>query len=1169
MTTHTNERPAAHAPRQVTLDDKYTMAQGVVFMTGIQALVRLPLEQRRRDRAAGLKTAGYISGYQGSPLAAIDGALRRAQAHLQAEDVLFRAALNEELAMTAVSGTQYLNMFPGARFDGVFSIWYGKGPGVDRSVDALRHANWAGTSQTGGVLALAGDDHGAKSSTVACYSDIVFESCGVPVLYPSNVQEILSYGLHGIALSRFARLCAGMKLVADVVESAGTVSVDPESPRIVQPQDYTPPPGGLGIRAQDFALIPTEERLYHGRLYAALAYIRANALNRIAHAAPQARVGIVSAGKPWQDVRKALHLLGLDEESAAALGLRLLKLGVTWPVEPGIVRHFAQGLETVVVVEEKRPFIETQVRAILYGQAHAPRIIGKVKGGHIYDAQPQWLFANFGEISAHSVAELLVELLAAHAPQLRARLQSTMPAAQPSTPAVPRTPSFCSGCPHNRSTKLPEGSRVLAGIGCHGMQVFLDPQNCKTIAQMGGEGMHWMGQQPFTSEKHVFANLGDGTYAHSGSLAIRQAVAFNAPITFKLLVNGFVSMTGGQTIVGQQSIAALVAGLRAEGVQRIAVLSDEPEKYRSPEDAPGVPVLHRSELERVQKELREYPGVSVLIYEQPCATERRRLRKQGKWSDPPKRSFINSAVCEGCGDCGKVSTCLSIEPLPTPQGRKRRINQSSCNKDFTCVEGFCPSFVTVHGGRLRKPGQAGKEQAPREPFAVPEPALPQPGAGFHVLVAGIGGTGVVTIGQVLAMAAHLDGVACLSLDMMGMAQKYGAVLSHLSFADSARHLTAARIGLGETDTLLGCDLIVASGNEPLATLAAQRSHVVVCSDVIATAEFARNTDWSADPERLISRLRSAAGAHAVHPVDGQRLAQALLGDAIASNMLMVGVAWQLGRLPLSLPAIERAIELNGVSVEMNRRAFQWGRCIAFDARRVDTLLAGAQVIALPRRMAEPPLEQLITQRVQWLTDYQDRALAQRYAALIERVRRAEPGGNSALSAAVAQGYYHLLAVKDEWEVARLYASAAFRAELEQTFEGDYRLHFHIGAWPLARRKNAAGHPVKVETGPWLMGVFRIMARLRRLRGTVLDPFRRSAERQLARELLAHYEQDVEMLIAHVNTDNYADAVALAALPLRIRGYGHVRQAQAASAAQERQRLLQALNTPHEPLRKVG
>lgn len=1153
---------------EATLDDKYTLAHGEVFMTGIQALVRLPMDQRRRDRAAGLRTAGYVSGYQGSPLAAIDGALRRAERHLQADDVLFRPGLNEELAVTAVAGTQYVSMFPGARVDGVFAIWYGKGPGVDRSVDALRHANWSGTSRLGGMLALAGDDHGAKSSTVACYSDIVFESCGMPVLYPASVQEILDFGLHGIAMSRFASLCVGMKLVTDIVESASSITVGPDSPVIVEPTDHVFPADGLAIRPYEMALLPVEERLYHGRLYAALAYIRANGLNRITREAPGATVGIVSAGKSFQDVRKALHALGLDEEQAAALGLRILKLGVVWPVEPEIVRRFAEGLTTVVVVEEKRPLIEAQVRSILYGGGSTPQIIGKVRDGHLYDAQPHWMFPNFGEITANTIARLIAELLAHREPGLPARVPRA-PVADPTlAPAIARTPSFCSGCPHNRSTKLPAGSRAIAGIGCHGMQVFLDPQNCKTVAQMGGEGMHWMGQQPFTSEKHVFANIGDGTYAHSGSLAIRQAVAFNAPITYKLLLNGFVSMTGGQEVMGGQSVSQLVNGLKADGVQRIVVVSDEPEKYTGPDLSSGAPVVHRNQLERVQEELREYPGVSVLIYEQACATERRRLRKQGKWDDPPKRTFINSAVCEGCGDCGKVSTCLSIEPLETPLGRKRRINQSSCNKDFSCVEGFCPSFVTVHGGRLRRPDQG---ERVREPFAVPEPALPVLAGPFNVLVAGIGGTGVVTIGQVLAMAAHIDGLACLSLDVMGMAQKYGAVFSHLNFAADAGELTAPRIGAGEVDTLIGCDLIVASGNEPVAALSRDRSHAVVCADVIATAEFARNADWSADPERLIDRIRSATRADAVRTVDAQRLSIELMGDAIASNMMMVGVAWQLGRIPLSRASIERAVELNGVSIEMNRRAFQWGRCIAADAQRVDAVLSKGQVVVLHRRPVEPPIEQLVAQRVDWLTDYQNKALARRFSALIARVQRADPAprGKPALSAAVAQGYHRLLAVKDEWEVARLYTSPAFRQELEQTFEGDYRLHFHIGAWPFSRGRSPAGHPLKAEVGPWLMGALGVLAKLRRLRGSVLDPFRFGHERRLDRQLLSQYEADVEMLMGCVNEANYSDAVALAALPQRIRGFGHVREAQAATAAQERQRLLQAIAAPVEPLRKVG
>jgi indolepyruvate ferredoxin oxidoreductase len=845
-----------------------------------------------------------------------------------------------------------------------------------------------------------------------------------------------------------------------------------------------------------------------------------------------------------------------------------------WPVEPDIVRRFARGLKTVVVVEEKRPLIENQVRSILYGTPDAPKVIGKVRDGYLYDEKREWVFPNFGETKPGMVTQLLAGLLADVDPAFAARLA---PAAAPSTAgaaataAIVRTPSFCSGCPHNRSTKLPAGSRTLAGIGCHGMQVFLDPENCKTVAQMGGEGMHWLGQQPFTEEKHVFANLGDGTYAHSGSLAIRQAVAAGVPITYKLLANGFVSMTGGQPIAGGQTISQMVDALRADGVQKIAVVTDDLSKYESVKFPGDVPLKHRSEMEAVQKELREYPGVSVIVYEQPCATERRRLRKQGKWEDPPKRSFINSAVCEGCGDCGKVSTCLSIEPLETEFGRKRRINQSSCNKDFSCVDGFCPSFVTVHGGKLRKPDKSAGRTL--EPFEVPEPALPDLAARkqpFNVLVGGIGGTGVITIGQVLGVAAYVDGTHLASLDMMGMAQKYGAVFSHLHFAADPAQLTSPRVAAGETDTMIGCDLIVASGDEPVSTLSRGRSHAVVCSDLIATAEFARNADWNADAGGLLERIRARTG-EALTVVDGQRLAVSLMGDAIAANMLMVGVAWQQGRIPLSRAAIERAIELNGVQVEMNRKAFDWGRCIAADAERVERMVSGGQVIQFHPRPMPPTLDETVAKRAAWLTDYQDAALAQRYTALVDEVRRSDmaPSGRQALAAAVAQGYFKLIAVKDEWEVARLYTGEAFRKELEQTFEGDYQLHFHIGGWPFAKKHPVTGKPVKREVGPWLMRAFGVMARLRGLRGTLLDPFRNSEERQLDRALLAQYEADVRMLVAGLTPANYDSAVSIASLPSKIRGYGHVRKASADTAAVERERLLQAFTNPAQPLRRAG
>jgi indolepyruvate ferredoxin oxidoreductase len=1152
---------------EATLDDKYTLDEGVVFMTGIQALVRMVLDQRRRDAAAGHNTGGYISGYQGSPLAAYDGALRKVPKLLEAHNIVYRPGVNEELAATAVWGSQYVGMFPGAKVEGVFGVWFAKGPGVDRAMDALRHVNWSGTSKLGGMLALAGDDHGAKSSTVACYSDILFESLGSPLLYPSNVQEILEFGLHGIAMSRFSSALVGMKLVGEIVESAGTVLLERDQPEIVLPE-FDFPPDGLAIRPAELVLIPVEERVFHKRLYAALAYARANKLNRIVLNPKQAKIGIVSAGKAWQDVRKALFDLGIDEKRAEELGVRALQIGMVWPVEPEIVREFAQGLDTVIVVEEKRPLLEEQVRAILYGMPDAPRIIGKVSEGYIYDAKPKWQFPNFGETKPGMVSQLLASLLAKDHPEF-AQWKPPMPAIVTAA-AVPRTPSFCSGCPHNRSTKLPEGSRAMAGIGCHGMAVFLAPETTKTVAQMGGEGMHWLGQQPFTNEKHVFANIGDGTYAHSGSLAIRQAVAANVPITFKLLANGFVSMTGGQPIAGGQTVPQMVEALRADGVQKIVVVTDDLSKYSGAKFPDGVPLKHRSELETVQKELREYPGVSVLVYEQPCATERRRLRKQGKWDDPAKRSFINSAVCEGCGDCGKVSTCLSIEPLETEFGRKRRINQSSCNKDFTCTEGFCPSFVTVHGGKLRKPDKSPK--APIEPFEVDEPAVPALAGRkrpFNVLVGGIGGTGVITIGQVLGVAAHVDGSHVASLDMMGMAQKYGAVFSHLHFSADPAQLTSPRVSVGEADTMIGCDLIVASGDEPISTLARGRSHAVVCSDLIATAEFARNADWTASPEALMDRIRAGTGDAGLTAVDGQRLSVALMGDAIAANMMMVGIAWQKGLIPLSRASIERAIELNGVSIELNRKAFAWGRCIAVDPERVDRMVTGGQVIEFVRKPKAPTLDELVARRVQVLTDYQDAAYAKRYAALVDEVRSVDRSPKQALATAVANGYFKLLAAKDEWEVARLYTSDTFRRELEQTFEGDYTLHFHVGGGPFAKTDPATGKPLKREVGPWLMKAFGLMAKFRRLRGTVLDPFRNNEERRLERALVAQYEADVRTLVAGLTEAGYDTAVAIASLPSKIRGYGHVKKANADAAAVERETLLQQFAQPVREVRRAG
>lgn len=1153
--------PAADSRAAMTLEDRYRVERGWVYMTGIQALVRLPIQQRMRDAAAGRNTGGYISGYRGSPLGRYDLELWAADEILKKNNVFFRSGLNEDLAATAIWGSQYVGAFLGAKVDGVFGIWYGKGPGVDRSGDALRHANLAGTSPLGGVIALAGDDHGVKSSTVANFSDPLMIAVGMPVLYPSNTQELLDFGLHGIALSRFSGCWVGMKVVTDVVEGGGSVYVSPDAPSIVTPDGFAIPPGGLHIRSVDSG-VPQEERLYNHKLYAALAYARTNRLNVITANPASARIGIVSAGKAWQDTLQAVAALGLSD-------VRLLKVGMTWPLDPEIVKEFSQGLSTIVIVEEKRPVLEDQIRAILYGTQPAPAIVGKFAAGYTFDLQPGAIaFPNAGETNPAMIAQVLSKVLGKEGPA------PAVDALTPSSVEGPiRMPGFCSGCPHNRSTKVPEGSRALAGIGCHGMALFTNPSQTMTISHMGAEGVMWLGQQPFTDEKHVFANLGDGTYTHSGFLAIRQAVAAHVPMTYKLLYNGFVSMTGGQPVEGGLSPTAILQTLAAEGVRKLALVSDDPARHQSAELPPGTLLLDRTQMEAVQTEFREYPDVSVILYEQACATERRRLRKRGKLPDPPKRTFIHSAVCEGCGDCGKVSNCMSIEPLETEFGRKRRINQSSCNKDFSCLEGFCPSFVTIHGGTLRKPAAAGNERPRTQEVALPEPQIRPVEGVFSVLICGIGGTGVVTIGQTLAVAAHLDGLFSSNLDVTGLSQKYGAVHSHVRFTRQPQSLHATRISAGEAHTLIGCDLVVAAGAETISRLRPGETHAIVCTDVVPTSEFARNPDWQLDGNALTERLRGVLGDKGMF-LAAQQLAPALLGDALASNMFMLGAAWQRASIPLSLASIHRAIELNGVAVEMNRQAFNWGRRAGHDLESVERIARqdGGKLIEFTPRFSKT-FDEIVAQRVAYLTDYQDAAFAKRYSALVQQVRSAEAdaGLGDSLAKAVARSYFKLLADKDEWEVARLFSRPDFMQEIERTFEGPYSLHFHVGAWPFAKKDASTGKPIKAEVGPWLMNAFKVMARFRRLRGTWLDPFRFSAERRLGAQLRAQYESDIDALLTGLDARTHGVAARIAALPEKIRGFGHVREAGAANAAKERQELLGELENParHEPVASLA
>ncbi|MCK9509653.1 MAG: indolepyruvate ferredoxin oxidoreductase family protein [Pigmentiphaga sp.] len=1140
---------SAPLAREANLDDKYDAADGWVFLSGTQALVRLPFEQRLRDQAAGLNTAGFISGYRGSPLGGYDLELWRNTDRLKAHHIHFQPGVNEDLAATAIWGSQYIGTFQGARYDGVFGIWYGKTPGVDRSADALRHANGAGTSPHGGVLALCGDDHGAKSSTQAAQSDYILAAVGIPVLYPANVQEILDFGLHGIAMSRYTGCWVGLKLVTDVVESACTVELGAVRTGVNLPEE---PAEGVSIRAVDPPL-NQEARLYQQKLPMALAYARANGLDRIVIQPERPRLGIITAGKAYADTRQALHELGLDDAAAAAAGVRLLKLGMVWPLEPEIVREFAEGLETILVIEEKRALIEDQLKALLFDllPGRAIRVVGK------HAATPSWGRAGAGVLPA--VGELQPGRIAALAAGLLGlEHQQAAAAGETQAPGPVRLPSFCSGCPHNTSTKVPQGSRALAGIGCHGIAMMQQPGITGNISHMGGEGVMWVGQAPFTDEKHLFANLGDGTYFHSGILAIRQAVAARVPITYKLLVNGFVSMTGGQPIEGELSVPQMAAELVAEGVGRLIVVADDPERYQGVALPAGVRVEPRHRLDAVQRELREFPRVSVLIYDQMCATERRRLRKRGKYPDPERRTFINPEVCEGCGDCSVKSNCMSVEPLETELGRKRRINQSSCNKDFSCLEGFCPSFVTIEGGRLRKGKSAeGERVAAPDPRALPAPRLPVLSEETRaVLITGIGGTGVITVGAILAQAAHLDGLAVSTLDLTGLSQKYGAVMSHVRLARRPEQLRTARLAAGEADVLIGCDLVVSAGDEAISRLSRARANAVINDELAPTSDFLRQRDWHLEPAALLARLRDAMpSGGALRAVPATRLATTLMGDAIGANILLLGYAWQQGWVPVSEAAILRAIELNGVSVALNQQAFAWGRQLAVEPEAVLRHLRAGQVMTF----VKPPLqrvEDIVKDRMARLAAYQNAAYARRYQTLVERVRQAteDVADDASLARTVARQYYRLLAHKDEYEVARLFRDPAFRQQLDGVFEGDYTVRAHLAAWPLARRDPVTGQWRKRELGPWIWPLMGGLARWRRWRGTWLDPFRHSAERRLANALLVDYEADIERLLTGLAPGRLELAREIADWPAEVRGYGHVREAAAAVARERRTEL---------------
>jgi len=1031
----------------VSLDDRYDLAaQGRIYLNGTQALVRLLLAQRERDVAAGLNTAGFVSGYRGSPLGGFDRELWRAKDQLERHHVRFWPGINEDLAATAVWGSQ-MNEHHGAesRYDGVFGMWYGKGAGLDRCGDVMRHAHGAGTSAQGGVLAVVGDDHAQKSSTHPYASEPTFADLLMPVLYPSSVAEMIEYGLLGWAMSRATGAWVGLKTLAELLDCSVSMADDPRALAIVQPA-VPPPAGGLHFRWPD-PWPAWETRLVGHKLGHVQAFARANGIDRVMlGAGGNARLGVMAAGKAYGDLRQTLLDMGVDDGHAEAAGLRILKVGMPWPLDPETVARFAEGLDEILVVEEKRPMLEGQVKEILYGLPRRPVVTGKLDQA----GRPQ--FPWIGEITPDTVARVLGPRLAGlGVDAVQARLAQLEQRRQPlarARPQVARPPYFCSGCPHNSSTKLPEGSRAIAGVGCHYMAVGMD-RSTETFSQMGGEGATWIGQAPFSKRDHVFVNLGEGTYFHSGSLAVRACIAAGVNVTYKLLFNDAVAMTGGQPVDGQLTVPMLARQLLAEGVRAVRVVAEEPERFVGNEALPDGVALHgRTELDAVQRALRELPGVTALIYDQTCAAEKRRRRKRKELADPARRAFINDRVCEGCGDCSRASNCLSVVPLDTEWGRKREIDQSSCNKDMSCVDGFCPSFVTVHGGTLRKP----QRQTPPSSPNVAVPALDRP---WNIFVAGVGGTGVVTIGGLIGMAAHLEGRSCAVLDQMGMAQKGGAVVTHIRLGPADAALPSARVPSAGADLLLGCDLVVATSADAMRGVEPGRTRVVANTHETITGDFTRAPDLVQPTDTLVEALEDAAGAIRCDLMDATDLAVRLTGDAIGANLLMLGFAFQRGLVPLSEAALMRAIELNGVAVAANKATFAWGRCAAADP---EATRSAAGLDAATDRA--PTWDEFVRTREADLVSYQDSKYARRYVEFVRRVAAVEAErtpGQTRLAQETAANLYRLMAYKDEYEVARLYSLPSYRARLAATFEGPYRLKLHLAPPLLARRDPATGH----------------------------------------------------------------------------------------------------------------
>jgi len=1120
-----------------SLLDRYARSRGRVLLTGTQAIVRILLDQRDRDRADGLNTAGFVSGYRGSPLGGVDLELWRAKKFLDERRIEFLPAVNEDLAATAVLGSQQVETNPSREVEGVFGLWYGKGPGIDRSGDALKHGNAYGSSQHGGVLVVAGDDHGCVSSSMPHQSDVAFMAWFMPTLNPSSVAEYLSFGEYGYALSRFSGMWVGFKAISETVESCTSVELTPRR-RFMTP-DFAMPAGGLHYRWPDLPGPQIEQRLEHKK-NAVLAFAAANPIDRRIYDIDEAVFGIVTTGKSHCDTMEALQLLGMTESECRRLGIDIYKVGMVWPLAYQDALRFVREKREILVIEEKRGIIESQFKEYFYDYpGHKPeRMVGKS------DEDNQPLVPWIGELSPRLLALIIAKRLDAVFPglNLKARAEALQPAPTRivNVLGAARTPYFCSGCPHNTSTKVPEGSQALAGIGCHFMASWMD-RNTTSLIQMGGEGVNWVASSLFTGRPHVFQNLGEGTYYHSGSMAIRQAVAAKANITYKILFNDAVAMTGGQPVDGPLSVCAIAHEVRANGVKRIAVVTDDPKKFDMSEFPEGATLHPRDRLDAVQRELRDVKGVSVLIYEQECATERRRRRKRGQVADPPKFAFINDLVCEGCGDCSVESNCLSVEPKETPLGHKRQINLFTCNKDYSCVNGFCPSFVTVEGGRRRRRRKSADEALARAEN-LPEPAFSALDRPYNLLVTGVGGTGVITLGALVTMAAHLEGKGATVLDFTGFAQKFGPVLSFIRIAARPDDIHQVRIDHGAADALIGCDIVVSSSSKA-STVYGPSMRAVINTSEMPTGDVVHDRDASLAVVQRLEQIERLVGSNDLFSLDANHAAAELFGDTVFANMMMLGAAWQRGLVPVSLESLMRAIALNEVAVDANKQAFACGRLAAVDG---NDFAAGFRTTA----PSVESLDDIVALRAGFLRDYQDQNYADRYVRRVNEVRTLEQSrvpGSERVATAVARSLFKLMAYKDEYEVARLHTSRAFREMLHDEFEDGFTVNYHLAPPLVPSRLDARGRPVKRQFGPWMTPLLGVLARLKFLRGTTFDLFGHTGERRMERDLIVWYEALLDALLPRLNADNDETLAEIAALPMQIRGFGPVKEAAALAA----------------------